>query len=105
MHDGVPIANEWDFEAALIADALIEVGGGSSFRQAAQAMRVAARRFEMLNGVPVVSLFGGSVMRYLDHFGALILDRIEHREWPEVLVLDALPLRQRLTSAEDPFSV
>jgi hypothetical protein len=105
MHDGVPIANEWDFEAGLIADALIEVGSGASFRQAAQAMRVAARRFETVNGVPVVSLFGGSVMRYLDHFGTLIQEHVEHREWPEVLVLDALPLRQRVVRDDDPFSV
>lgn len=104
MREGVPIANEWDFEAGLIADALIEVGSGASYRAAAQAMRVAARRFSIENGVPIVSPWGGSVMRYLDHFGRLVLDEIEHKEWPEVLVLDALPLRKREVTDDDPFA-
>ena len=104
MRDGLPIANQWDFEARLIADALLEVGSGSSYRAAAQAMRVAARRFYLKSGVPIVSPFGGSVMRYLDHFGRLVLDQIEHKEWPEVLVLDAMPLRQRIVTDDDPFA-
>jgi hypothetical protein len=104
MRDGLPIANEWDFEARLIADALIAVGSGASYREAAQGMRMAARRYAMQNGVPVVSPWGGSVMRYLDHFGRLVLDQVEHKEWPEVLVLDAMPLRQRKVKDDDPFS-
>lgn len=104
LRDGLPIANQWDFEARLIADALIEVGSGASYRAAAQAMRVAARRFHVENGVPIVSPWGGSVMRYLDHFGRLVLDTVEHQEWPEVLVLDAMPLRQRVVVPDDPFS-
>lgn len=104
IRDGAPIANEWDFEARLIADALIKVGAGSSYRSAAQAMRVAARRYYMRNGVPIVSPWGGSVMRYLDYFGRLVLDQVEHKEWPEVLVLDAMPLRRREAVEGDPFS-
>lgn len=104
LRQGQPIANQWDFEARLIADALLAVGSGSSYRAAAQAMRVSARRFHMSNGVPIVSPWGGSVMRYLDYFGRLVLDQIEHKEWPEVLVLDAMPLRKRTVTDDDPFA-
>ncbi len=97
-------ANEWDFEARLIADALIAVGSGSSYREAARAMRMAARRHALQTGVPIVSPWGGSVMRYLDYFGRLVLDHVEHKESPEVLVLDAMPLRQRIVKEDDPFS-
>lgn len=104
LRQGQPIANQWDFEARLIADALLAVGSGLSYRAAAQAMRVSARRFHMSNGVPIVSPWGGSVMRYLDYFGRLVLDQIEHKEWPEVLVLDAMPLRKRTVTDDDPFA-
>ena len=104
MRDGLPIANQWDFEARLIADALVAVGSGASYRAAAQAMRMEARRYFLQSGVPIVSPWGGSVMRYLDYFGRLVLDQVEHTEWPEVLVLDAMPLRQRIVKDDDPFA-
>jgi hypothetical protein len=104
LRDGRPIGVCWDFEARLIAEALISVGKGLSYRRAAQEMRVSALRFEEKNGVKIVSKWGGSVMRNLDHFGELVLKRTEHREWPEVLVLDAKPLRVREYVAGDPFS-
>lgn len=55
MRDGVPNANQWDFEARLIADAPVEVGAGASYRAAAQAMRVAVRRFYVKSNVRVRS--------------------------------------------------
>lgn len=104
IRDGLPVAHSWDFEARLIAEALIAVGNGDSYRKAAQAMRISARRYAMNNGVAIVSPWGGSVMRYLDYFGQLILAAVEHTEWPEVLLLDAWPLRKREERAGDPFS-
>ncbi|MGC8633371.1 MAG: hypothetical protein ACP5VP_01670 [Candidatus Limnocylindrales bacterium] len=50
LRDGLPVAHWWDFEARLIADALIAVGNGGSYRKAAQAMRIAARRYEVSKG-------------------------------------------------------
>jgi hypothetical protein len=104
LRDGLPVAHSWDFEARLIAEALIAVGNGDSYRKAAQSMRIAARRFETNNGVVIVSPWGGSVMRYLDHFGQLVLAAVDHQEWPEVLLLDAWPLRKREVRPDDPFS-
>jgi hypothetical protein len=104
LRDGRPVAVLWDFEAHLIAEALVSVGKGVSYRKAAQEMRASAFRYTTQNGVKVISEWGGSVHRYLDHFGVLVLDEIEHSKWPEVLVLDALPLRQRDYSEDDPFS-
>jgi len=104
QRDGLPVAIDWDFEARLIANALIDVGKGQSYRQAAQAMLIAAHRFSLNNGVVIVSQFGGSVHRYLDRFGRLVLDQVEHTTWPEVLLLDALPLRKREVVEDDPFS-
>ena len=33
-----------------------------------------------------------------------MLNEVEHEEWRDVLLLDALPLRQREYSEDDPFS-
>jgi hypothetical protein len=104
LRDGQSIAVAWDFEARLIADALISVGKGMSYRKAAQEMRDSALRYELRNGVKIISKWGNSVHRYLDHFGALVLEGTEHKEWPEVLVLDALPWRKRTEVEDDPYS-
>jgi hypothetical protein len=45
-----------------------------------------------------------TVARYIDHFAELVLCEVEHDAWPEVLVLDALPLRRREVVEDDPFS-
>lgn len=103
--DGTPVGNEWDFEARLIADALMSVGSGASFRQAAEQMRMTARRFQRDGqGIAYASRAGETIARYLDHFGQLVLAEIEHEEWPEVLVLDAMPFRRREVVEGDPFS-
>jgi len=105
LRDGTPVGNYWDFEARLIADALIAVGAGASYRSAAVGMRLAARRVHHdAKGVPYASKAGETVARYLDHFGELALSQFEHPEWPEVLVLDALPLWRREVVEGDPFS-
>lgn len=104
LRDGLPVGHGWDFEALLIADALIAVGRGASYRKAAQAMRLAARRFELVGDVPIVSLRGNTLMRYLDYFGELVQREVDPAEWPEVLLLDALPLRKREEIEGDPFS-
>ncbi|HXG25373.1 MAG TPA: hypothetical protein VNL94_00755 [Candidatus Binatia bacterium] len=87
----------------MIADALIAVGEGKSFRDAADRMRRAGRRY-IPGGGTLVSRDGGTIHRYLDHFGELVLAELEPKEWPEVLVLDALPLRKRDVVEDDPFS-
>jgi hypothetical protein len=103
--DGTPVANDWDFEARLIAEALMAVGSGASFRQAAEAMRISARRIRHdAQGIAYTSREGETVARYLDHFGPLLTGLSEHDAWPEVLVLDAHPLRRREASPDDPFS-
>jgi hypothetical protein len=104
LRDGRPIGVCWDFEARLIAEALISVGKGMSYRKAAQEMRVSAMRYAVKNGIKDVSEWGGSVMRYLDYFGQMVVAKTEHTEWPEILVLDAKPLRQREYREDDPFS-
>ena len=104
LRDGTPVAHAWDFEARLIADALIAVGAGASYRDASERMRLAARRFAPGVGVPIVSRSGETVARYLDHFGELVVKQVEHDGWPEVLLLDALPFRKREVIAGDPFS-
>jgi hypothetical protein len=103
--DGTPVGNEWDFEARLIASALISVGAGASFRQSAETMRMSARRVQRdSRGLAYTSRAGETVARYLDHFGELVLAKVEHQTWPEVLVLDAEPLRRREVKDDDPFS-
>lgn len=102
--EGSAVAHAWDFEARLIADALIHVGEGNSYRDSAEAMRRSARRYRTGIGAPIPSRSGETVHRYLDHFGEVVLAAVEETEWPEVLVLDALPLRKREVLPDDPFS-
>lgn len=105
LRDGTPVAHSWDFEARLIADALIAVGAGATYRDAAKRMRIAARRYQPASGgISLASNAGETVHRYLDHFGELVLAQVDHNAWPEVLVLDALPLRKREVRPDDPFS-
>lgn len=84
----------------LRSEALLLVGRGLSYRRAAQQMRVSGRRFlEDENGVPVMSRYGGTVQRYVDVFAPMVLDAVEHRTWPRTLLLDAMPVRERVLDA------
>lgn len=105
LREGLAVAHNWDFEARLIAEALVAVGRGASYRDAAEGMRMAAYRFQRdPSGIAYTSRAGETVARYIDHFASLVLAKIEHREWPSVLILDALPLRRRETMEDDPLS-
>ena len=101
--DGATVAHAWDFEARLIADALIAIGDGATYGGAAERMRLAARRVQLVGGAPVVGRSGETVARSLDHFGELVLASVDHDPWPDILLLDALPMRRRIARADDHF--
>lgn len=75
-----------------VADTLIEVGRGASFRDATSRARRAAKR-DGSDSPNKPNL----VMDWLDTFGALV---VEHHErslttWPAVIAVDSKPLRKR----------
>lgn len=95
-HQGPVIPSWWHFAAREIAEAMLLVGRGLSYRRTAAQLRLNALRYKTDdNGLPVPSRDGGTVARYLDVFGPAILDRVAHDEWPRILLLDALPVRYR----------
>lgn len=99
-HQGPLINWNWDFAVRLIVEALLLVGRGMSYRKAAQQLRVNGRRFRQdETGLPVVSLYGGTTQRYLDVFAPMVVDAVRHRTWPRILLLDAMPVRERVLTA------
>ena len=99
-HQGPVVVPTWDFEAQIIAEALILVGRGLSFREAAQTIRHASRRYvEVADGIAYASRDGGLVARYLDLFGGPVVRSVAHTHWPRILLLDAVPLRSTVINA------
>lgn len=95
--EGPLIAWNWDFAAREIAEALLLVGRGLSYRKTAAQLRLNARRYKVDAGdLPVPSRYGGTVARYIDVFGPKVVDAVSHDRWPRILLLDALPVRARV---------
>lgn len=101
-HDQGPlIAWNWDFEAREIAEALLLVGRGLSYRKTAVQLRLNARRYKVDGGdLPVPSRDGGTISRFLDVFAPAVLNEVAHERWPRILLLDALPVRYRVLDEE-----
>jgi hypothetical protein len=95
----VPVT--WTFTAREIAEGLVQVGRGTPYRRSGTNVRVAARRYRTdAAGLPVPSRDGTLVQRWLDLYGPLVMEPFEHRRWPSVLLLDAIPIRERNTDEE-----
>lgn len=80
-----------------IADALIDVGRGSTYRDAAgRARRAAKRADEDDTGAPEANL----ILGWLDAFGSVIVEHYEAKvtDWPEVIALDSKPLQRGVLS-------
>lgn len=100
-HQGQTVRPGFGFEVQHIANALVYVGRGSSFCDAAETVRGEAYRYIETDeeGIAWASREGTTVARYLDHFGDAIVESVAHKSWPKILLLDAKPLRARVYDA------
>ena len=89
-HEGAPAPRHQQFTTREIAGTLIRVGGGTSYRAAASAVRLTAHR-------PRLSRDSSLVEDWIEIYAPVITEALAPKEWPEVLVLDDLPFFIRST--------
>lgn len=83
-HRGPVTGRKYDFPLREVADALVAVGGGASYQQAALRARARSGR-PLLEGD-----WGGSVVaEWLDTLAPVVLTAHAETAWPETLVLDS----------------
>jgi len=99
FHEGPHAARKYQFVARGIAEALIAVGTGSTYREAAGVARERARRLRADPGTGELrfSRHGSLVMDWVEVFAPVVFDAHCPREWPASgsLLLDDLPFRVR----------
>ncbi|MGZ6576518.1 MAG: hypothetical protein ACXVHJ_36735 [Solirubrobacteraceae bacterium] len=87
------------FVARGIAEALVAVGTGSTYREAAGVARERARRVRVdaESGEPRFSRHGSLVMDWVEVFAPVVFDAYRPRAWPVTgsLLLDDLPFSVR----------
>ena len=98
-YEGPHAARNYQFVARGIAEALVAVGSGSTYRQAAAIARVRAKR---LRGDPDTgelrfSRHGSLVMDWVEVFAPVVFEPHRPRAWPASgsLLLDDVPFRVR----------
>jgi hypothetical protein len=98
LHEGPHAARGYEFVARGIAEALVMVGAGSAYRDAALVARERAKRLRTgLGGEPRFSRHGSLVMDWVEVFAPVVFEPYRPRAWPESgsLLLDDLPFRVR----------
>ena len=99
FHEGPHAARKYQFVARGIAEALVAVGAGSSYRDAALVARERARRLraDPETGQLRFTRHGSLVMDWVEVFAPVVFEAHRPREWPASgsLLLDDLPFRVR----------
>jgi len=99
LYEGPHAARHYQFVARGIAEALVMVGAGSTYRAAALVSRERARRLraDPGSGGPRYSRHGSLVMDWVEVFAPVVFEPYRPRVWPESgsLLLDDLPFRVR----------
>jgi len=98
FHEGPHAARHYQFVARGIAEALVMVGAGSSYRDAALVARERAKRLRTgAGGEPRFSRHGSLVMDWVEVFAPVVFEPYRPRAWPATgsLLLDDLPFRVR----------
>jgi hypothetical protein len=98
FHEGPHAARNYQFVARGIAEALVMVGAGSTYRDAALVARERAKRLRVgPGGEPRFSRHGSLVMDWVEVFAPVVFEPHRPRAWPASgsLLLDDLPFRVR----------
>lgn len=98
LHEGPHAARNYQFVARGIAEALVMVGAGSSYRDAALVARERAKRLRSdPSGELRFSRHGSLVMDWVEVFAPVVFEPYRPRAWPAngSLLLDDLPFRVR----------
>ena len=98
IHEGPHAARKYHFVARGIAEALMMVGAGSTYRDAALAARERAKRLPAgPDGELRFSRHGSLVMDWVEVFAPVVFEPYRPQAWPESgsLLLDDVPFRVR----------
>jgi hypothetical protein len=99
LHEGPHAARNYQFVARGIAEALVMVGAGSTYRDAALVARERAKRLRVDpgTGAPRFSRHGSLAMDWVEVFAPVVLEPDRPHAWPSggSLLLDELPFRVR----------
>ena len=98
FHEGPHAARYYQFVARGIAEALVMVGAGSTYRDAALVARERAKRLRVgADGEPRFSRHGSLVMDWVGVFAPVVFEPYRPTAWPASgsLLLDDLPFRVR----------
>jgi hypothetical protein len=98
LHEGPHAARSYQFVARGIAEALVMVGAGSTYREAALVSRERAKRLRVgPGGEPRFSRHGSLVMDWVEVFAPDVFEPYRPRAWPASgsLLLDDLPFSVR----------
>jgi hypothetical protein len=98
LHEGPHAARNYQFVARGIAEALVMVGAGSTYREAALVSRERAKRLRVgPGGEPRFSRHGSLVMDWVEVFAPVVFEPYRPCAWPAAgsLLLDELPFRVR----------
>lgn len=98
IHEGPPAARKYHFVARGIAEALVMVGAGLTYRNTALVARERAKRLRRgPGGEPRFSRHGSLVMDWVEVFAPVVFESYRPRAWPASgsLLLDDLPFRVR----------
>lgn len=99
FHEGPHAARKYQFVARGIAEALVAVGAGSTYRDAAGVARERARRLraDPVTGELRLTRHGSLVMDWVEVFARVVFEAYRPRAWPTAgtLLLDDMPFRVR----------
>jgi hypothetical protein len=99
FHEGPHAARRYQFVARGVAEALVAVGAGATYREAAGVARERARRLRVdaETGEPRFTRHGSLVMDWVEVFAPVVFEAHRPRSWPASgsLLLDDLPFRVR----------
>jgi hypothetical protein len=98
LHEGPHAAQWYEFVARGIAEALVMVGAGSTYREAALVARERAKRVPIgPDGEPRFSRHGSLVMDWVEVFAPVVFEPYRPHAWPASgsLLLDDVPFRVR----------
>ena len=92
LHEGPPHVRSYEYAARLVAAALVSVGQGTSYHQAAKSVRQVSGWSRRTTGRPRAGANGTLAGDWVGLFGPLVTDPVLAGEtWPEVVALDELP--------------
>jgi len=85
FHEGPHAARKYQFVARGIAEALVAVGAGSTYRDAALVARERARRVRVdpRSGEPRFTRHGSLVMDWVEVFASVVFEAHGPRGWPD----------------------